>query len=106
MVDFTSTQAQAKELAPLVRQGEAQAEATVAKTLATSPPLTADGVDRMFRQLAKFHAITTAQLVECARWHRTDSTPHSAQAGTSRPMSGVVPSTTRLAPSPPIDFSS
>jgi hypothetical protein len=106
MVDFTSTQAQAKELAPPVRQGEAQAEATVAKSSTTSPLLTADGVDRMFRQLAKFHAITAAQLVECARWHQTNSTPHSAQAGTSQPMSSAVPSMTRLAPSPPIDFSS
>jgi hypothetical protein len=66
MVDFTSTQAQAKE---------DQAKATAAKTLSTSPPLTSDGVDKMYHQLAEIHTIATMQLVECARWHRSDSTP-------------------------------
>jgi hypothetical protein len=60
MVDFTSTQVQAKELASPVCRGEAQAEAAVAKSSSMSPLLTTDGVDRVFRQLAKIHAIATA----------------------------------------------
>jgi hypothetical protein len=36
--------------------------------LNASPPLTANGVDKIYRQLAKIHAIATAQLAECAYW--------------------------------------
>jgi hypothetical protein len=51
-VDFTSTEAQAKELVPPASQGEAQAEAAkVIPSSASSPPST-DGVDRMYHQLA------------------------------------------------------
>jgi hypothetical protein len=46
MLDFTSTQALAKELAPPICQREARAKANSAST---SPPLTADGLDRMYR---------------------------------------------------------
>jgi hypothetical protein len=47
MVDFTCTQARAKEVAsPVSREGD-QTEATVVKTLSTSPPLTTNGLDRM-----------------------------------------------------------
>jgi hypothetical protein len=46
MLDFTSTQALAKELAPPICRREARAEANSAST---SPPLTADGLDRMYR---------------------------------------------------------
>jgi hypothetical protein len=109
MVDFTSTQAQTEELAPLVGQGEAQVETVVAKSPGASPPLTADEVDRMYRQLAEIHAITTAQLADCACWCRIDSPPPppgSTQMGTSWPRTDAVPSTIRLAPSPPTNFSS
>jgi hypothetical protein len=75
MMDFTSTQAQAKELAPLASRGEAQAKAAAAKSPSASPPLTADEVDRMYRQMVEIHAIIAAQLVECSRWSRIDSTP-------------------------------
>jgi hypothetical protein len=75
MVDFTFTQAQTEELAPLVGQGEAQVETVVAKSPGVSPPLTADEVDRMYRQLAEIHAITTAQLADCACWCWIDSPP-------------------------------
>jgi hypothetical protein len=51
-VDFTPTQAQGKELAALVHRGWTQAEATVAKSLSMPPPLTDDGVDRIYHQLA------------------------------------------------------
>jgi hypothetical protein len=60
MVDFTSTQAQAKELVPPTNQGEAQTEATVTKYRSASPPLTTDRVDMMYRQLVEIHAIATA----------------------------------------------
>jgi hypothetical protein len=63
MLDFTSTQALAKELAPQVRQREARAEAN---STSTSPPLTTDGLDRMYHQLVEIHAIIGTQLVECA----------------------------------------
>jgi hypothetical protein len=69
-------------------------------------PLTTDGVDMMYYQLAQIHAITAVHLAKCAHWHQTDSTPHLVQAGMSRPRPGVVPSVTRLAPSPSADFSS
>jgi hypothetical protein len=77
MVDFTPTQDQAKEVAPPVHRGEAQAEAAVSKSLSMLPPLTVDRVDRMYCQLAKIHTIATAQLAECAHWHQTNSTPRS-----------------------------
>jgi hypothetical protein len=48
MMDFVSTQAQTKELAPPVSQQEGQAEAAVAEPLSALPPLTADGVDKMY----------------------------------------------------------
>jgi hypothetical protein len=51
MVDITSTQALAKELAPPFHRGEAQAGAARAKSPSMLPLLTADGVDRMYRQL-------------------------------------------------------
>jgi hypothetical protein len=95
MVDFTSTQAQAKEVAPPASCEGGQDQATVAKPMSASLSLTADEVDKMYHQ-----------LVECARWHRSDSTPSSAQARTGRPRPVTMPSTIRLAPSPPTDFSS
>jgi hypothetical protein len=74
MLDFTSTQALAKELSPLVRRSEARAKATEANSMSTSPLLTTDGLDRIYRQLAEIHAITAAQLAKWARLHQTDST--------------------------------
>jgi hypothetical protein len=106
MVGYASTQAQAKKMAPPASRGEAQDEAAVAKSPSAPPPLTADGVDRMYNQLVKIHIIATAQLVECAHWHRADSTSLLAQVETSRPRSGTEPSMIKLAPSPPTDFSS
>jgi hypothetical protein len=78
MVDFTSTQVQAKEVAPPANRKGVQDEADAAKPLSASPPLTADGVDKMYRQLTKIHAITAVQLTECARCRWSDSTPSSA----------------------------
>jgi hypothetical protein len=66
MVDFVSTQAQAKEVAPPASREGGQDEATAAKPLSASHLLTTDGVDKMYRQLAEIHAIAAAQLAECA----------------------------------------
>jgi hypothetical protein len=49
MMDFTSTQAQSKEVAPPARCEGGQTEATVAKPLSASHPLTTDGVVKMYR---------------------------------------------------------
>jgi histidine ammonia-lyase len=106
MVDFTSTQAQAKELAPPASQGEAQNEATATKHLSASPALTANEVDMMYHQVVEIHAITAAQLVECAHRRRTGSTPRLTRSGASRSRPSTGPSATRLAPSPHTDFSS
>jgi hypothetical protein len=66
MFDFTSTQAQVEEVAPPASSEGGRAEATTAKSLSASPQLTADGLDKMYRQLAEIHAITATQLAECA----------------------------------------
>jgi hypothetical protein len=83
MMDFASTQARAKEVAPPSRREGCQTEAAVAKPLNASPPLTADRVDKLYHQLVEIHAIAAAQLVECAHWRRSDlaSNPIPARVG-------------------------
>jgi hypothetical protein len=56
-------------VAPSASREGGQVEATAAKPQSAPPLLTVDGVDKMYRQLAEIHAITAAQLAECARWH-------------------------------------
>jgi hypothetical protein len=56
MVDFTSTQALDKEVAPLASHEGGQAEAAMAKPVSASRPLTVDRVDKMYLQLAEIHA--------------------------------------------------
>jgi hypothetical protein len=51
----------------------------MAKPLSASPPLTANGVDKMYHQLVEIHAITAVQLAECACCCRSDSTPNLVQ---------------------------
>jgi hypothetical protein len=58
MVDFTSTQARAKKVSPSASHEGGQTEAAMAKPPCASPPLTTDGVDKMYRQLAEIHIIT------------------------------------------------
>jgi hypothetical protein len=101
MVDFASTQAQVNEVAPPASRERRQAKAAAAKPLSTSPPLTANRVDKMYHQLVEIHTITTAQLAECGHWCRSDSTPSKVRASTSRPRPIVMPSMIRLAPSCP-----
>jgi hypothetical protein len=71
MMDFASTRAQAKEVAPSTSCEGDQTEATMAKPASTPPPLTVDGVDKMYCKLAKIHTITATQLAEWAHWRRS-----------------------------------
>jgi hypothetical protein len=104
MVEFASAQAQAEEVAAPASHKGGHAEAAAAKPLSTSPLLTTDGVDKMYRQLAEIHTVAAMQLPECAHWRRSDSTFSSVWAGFDRLRPIVMPSTIRLAPSPPTDF--
>jgi hypothetical protein len=106
MVDFASTQAQAKEVAPSANREGDQTEATVAKPPSTSPPLTTNGVDKMYHQLAEVHAIAATQLADCAHRHRSDPTSTSVRVGIGWQKPATIPSALRLALSPPTDFSS
>jgi hypothetical protein len=81
MVDFTSTQAWAKEVAPPASCVRGQTKAATAKLLNTSPLLTFDGVDKMYCQLAKIHAIAVVQLAECARWRQSNPATSPIWAG-------------------------
>jgi hypothetical protein len=74
MVDFGSTQARAKEVAPPANREEGQADTAIAKSPSASLSLTTDGVDKMYHQLTEIHAIAAAQQEDCARWLRSDST--------------------------------
>jgi hypothetical protein len=58
MVDFASTHARTKEVAPSVSHEGGQAEVAVAKLLNTSPAPTINGVDRLYHQLVGIHVIT------------------------------------------------
>jgi hypothetical protein len=106
MVDFASTQARAKEVAPPASRERGQTKAAAAKPLSTSPPLTANEVDKMYHLLIEIHAITAVQLAECAHWRLSDSTPSPVRAGTGWQRPTATPTAARLAPSLPIDFSS
>jgi hypothetical protein len=83
VVDFASTQDRAKEVAPSTSCEGDQTEAIAAKPPSTSPPLTVDGVDKMYCQLVEIYAIVAAQLEDCARWHQSDPTPSLVWDGTS-----------------------
>jgi hypothetical protein len=58
-----------------------QTKAATAKLLNTSPLLTFDGVDKMYCQLAKIHAIAVVQLAECARWRQSNPATSPIWAG-------------------------
>jgi hypothetical protein len=57
----------------------------MSRDMVSSPPPTADDVDRLYRQLIEIHAIEGAQLVECSHWRRSDPTPSPVQARTAPP---------------------
>jgi hypothetical protein len=100
MVDLTTTEAQAKGVAPSANRMEGQIEAAAAKPLNVLPPPSVDGADRLYHQLIEIHTIGATQLVECACWRRSDptSSPVHVKAGWQRLV------TARMAPLPPIDF--
>jgi hypothetical protein len=66
MMDFASTLALTKGVAPTASHEEGRTEAAAARPQKASPLPTAVGVDKMYCQLPEIHAITAAQLVECA----------------------------------------
>jgi hypothetical protein len=68
LVDYASTQAWAKGLAPSTSTEGSQVGATAAEPLNASSPPTANRVDMMYHQLAEIHAIAASQLAECAHW--------------------------------------
>jgi hypothetical protein len=77
MIDYAPIQARGKGEAPITNQEGGYA---TAKALNASPLPTADGVDMMYRQLAKIHAISAAQLMMCAGWRCFNSTPNLVRA--------------------------
>jgi hypothetical protein len=73
-VDLATTRAQAKGAAPSTSHDGCQIMAAMATPLNVLPPPSTDGVDRLYHQLAEIHAIAIVRLVECTRWHCSDST--------------------------------
>jgi hypothetical protein len=69
MMDYVSTPSRAKGVDPppplLMSCEEGHTEATAARPPKASSPPTIDGVDKMYRQLVKIHAIVAMQLAEC-----------------------------------------
>jgi hypothetical protein len=100
MMDFASTLAHAKGLAPAASREEGRAEAAAARPPKALPLPTVDGVDKMYHQLAEIHAITAVKLAECAHWHQSNLTPNVAHASVGWQGPATVPSVTRAAPSP------
>jgi hypothetical protein len=106
MMDFASTLAHTKGVAPTTSREEGGTEATAARPLRALPPPTTDRVDKMYyHQLAEIHAIAAAQLVESAHWCRSNPTPDTSHAYASWQGATAEPSTTRIALPPLTDFS-
>jgi hypothetical protein len=59
----------------------------------------------LYCQLTKIHAIGAAQLAECALWRCSNSSPSPVRFRTDRRSLDGMPSATRMAPPPPVDFS-
>jgi hypothetical protein len=83
MVDYTATQAQDNGVAPSANRKGGQTKAAAAKPLNALPPPTADGVDKLHRELAKIHSIAATQLVECTHWCLSDPGSSLVQDRTS-----------------------
>jgi hypothetical protein len=105
LVDFAATQARTKGAAPSANREGAPTEAATAKPPNASPPPTANGVDRLYRQLMEIHAMTTVQLVECTYWCQFDPTSSPVHAGASRQRPIMEPSVAGMAPPPLTYFS-
>jgi hypothetical protein len=87
----------AKEVAPPNIHEGGQTGAATTKPLSASPLLTADVVDKLYRQLVEIQAITTAQLAEYTRWRRSDLTTIPVWAGAGRQKPTMTPSVAVLA---------
>jgi hypothetical protein len=69
MMDYASTRAKSEEAlctTPPPRGRWGLAEATMDGATVSSPPPTADDVDKLYREPTEIHAIGAAQLAECA----------------------------------------
>jgi hypothetical protein len=89
MIDYAPVQARGKGKALTASREGGQ---VAAKDLNASPPLTTDRVDKLYHQLAEIHTVTTAQLAECARSCRSDSTPSPVWARTGQQRPNEMPS--------------
>jgi hypothetical protein len=105
MVDLAATQAQAKGVAPSTNRKGGQIKTIAATPLNVLPPPSTDGVDGLYHQLVEIHAIAATQLVECARWRRTDPASSPVHARDSWQNPTAEPSAAKMAPPPPTDFS-
>jgi hypothetical protein len=103
MMDYVPTRARSKGVVSTPSCGWGQVGAATAKALSISPPPITHGVDKLYRQLLQIHAITEAQLAECAHWRRSDPTPSLIRASTRRQRPDETPYMARTAPPPPID---
>jgi hypothetical protein len=65
MMDFASTPARAKGVAPTISCEESRIESATSRPSKASPLPTTNGVDKMYHQLVEIHAIAAVQLVEC-----------------------------------------
>jgi hypothetical protein len=105
MMDYVSTPARAKGVAPLASHEEGYTEAATARPPKASPLPTADGVDKIYCQLAEIDAIAVVQLAECIRWHRSNLTLTWLPPAPGWRGPTVEPSVARTAPLPSVDFS-
>jgi hypothetical protein len=80
MMDFTSSKAQTKRVAPTTSDEEGHTKATTDRPLNASPPPTTNDVNKMYHQLVEIHALIVAQLAEC-----------TADVGLTRPPMWLTP---------------
>jgi hypothetical protein len=73
--------------------------------LKASPSSTADGLDKMYYQLAEFNSIAAVELAQWAHWHRSDPTMNMARVGVGWQGPTVEPSMTRMTTLPLTYFS-
>jgi hypothetical protein len=64
-----------------------------------------DEVDKLYHELTEIHDICPTELAECTQWCHSDANPSPVQFRTGRRSPNGMPSATRMAPSPPADFS-
>jgi hypothetical protein len=105
MMDFASIQARPKRVSLTSSREEGHTEAIAARPPKVAIPPTTDGVDKIYHQLVEIHALTAAQLAECARWRRSNPTSNAAHASGDWRGPTMESSTMRTVPLPLTDFS-